>query len=79
MAELSETLRLLQMLHMMEQMEQRSSRQDSSSSSASGGGSSIGANRELRSDYVMVAAIDFGTTFSGYAFSFKVNVFGNNA
>ena len=24
-------------------------------------------------DYVMVAAIDFGTTFSGYAFSFKSN------
>ena len=22
-------------------------------------------------DYVMVASIDFGTTFSGYAFSFK--------
>ena len=24
-------------------------------------------------DYVMVASIDFGTTFSGYAFSFKSN------
>ena len=29
------------------------------------------AKLSLDSDYVMVAAIDFGTTFSGYAFSFK--------
>lgn len=27
----------------------------------------------LDENYVMVAAIDFGTTFSGYAFSFKTN------
>ena len=25
----------------------------------------------IKDDYVMVASIDFGTTFSGYAFSFK--------
>ena len=29
------------------------------------------ANMSLDCDYVMVAAIDFGTTFSGYACSFK--------
>ena len=28
---------------------------------------------ELPEDYVIVAAIDFGTTFSGYAFSFRNN------
>ena len=28
------------------------------------------ANMSLDSDFVMVAAIDFGTTFSGYALSF---------
>ena len=28
---------------------------------------------ESTEHYVMVAAIDFGTTFSGYAFSFKTN------
>ena len=27
----------------------------------------------LDSSYILVAAIDFGTTFSGYAFSFKSN------
>ena len=26
---------------------------------------------KIEEDYVMVASIDFGTTFSGYAFSFK--------
>ena len=65
MSELSETLRLLQMLQMMEQMEQATSKSDSRKSA------SARPSKELRSDYVMVAAIDFGTTFSGYAFSFK--------
>lgn len=41
-----------------------------------GGGPSQGASRrtqELRDDYSLVVAIDFGTTFSGYAFSFKTS------
>lgn len=31
-------------------------------------------SKSLDENYVMVAAIDFGTTFSGYAFSFKNNI-----
>lgn len=55
------TSQLLQMLAMLEKARH-----------SGGGGSSTTLPSSLRlREYIMVAAIDFGTTFSGYAFSFK--------
>ena len=62
---MSDGVDLERLLSVMIEMRERM--KSHGSSSTSGGG------QRLKDDYIMVAAIDFGTTFSGYAFSFRKN------